>query len=143
MAQEGVLRRKLRDSWCSGLHGELVWVEAAHGGTVGAPDVFVPVGMKRGYLPLELKWWKAYDDLIEFSVRPSQLRFHRLAYEAGQRTAFLALLSDERIVLMAGSKLGARDIHGLINISMMRVLPRIEDLRDALCDEKLWRGKVK
>lgn len=141
MAEESALRTELRNNWRG--PGELIWVEAARGGSVGAPDVFIPLGTKRGYLPLELKWWNIHGGLIEFSARPSQRRFHRLAYDAGQRTAFMAMLSTGDIVLLPGSKMPRVTDLDLMNVEMFRFLPGIEKLKEMLCDETFWRGKTR
>lgn len=139
MAEESALRTELRDNWRG--PGELIWVEAARGGSVGAPDVFVPLGTKRGYLPLELKWWNVVGGMVDFAARPSQRRFHRLAYDAGQRTAFMAMLSTGDIVLLPGSKIPRGEEFTVMAIEWFRFLPGIEKLREALIDEAFWRGK--
>lgn len=147
MADEaGEVRKILREGWRG--PGELCWVEAARGGTVGAPDVFVPLGLRRGYLPLELKWWEMLNGNVEYRVRPAQRRFHRLAAEARQRTAFLARLSTGELVLLPGERLpptsgDADDLAKKFKEawSWTTVLADIVYLRAMLLDEKFWRGK--
>ena len=147
VANEGAMRRILRSGWSG--PGALAWVEHARGGTEGNPDVFVPLGKGHGYLPLELKWWRIGSagevgaGMIEFKARPAQIRFHRLAYEAGQRTAFLVLLSSGDIVLMPGSVIPKRAELKWISPTMFRFLQGVDGLRSALTDEKFWRGKVR
>lgn len=141
MADEGGLREALREGWRG--PGELIWVEAARGGTVGAPDVFVPLGRRRGYLPLELKWWDVMDGKVIFAARPSQKRFHILAHEAKQRSAFMARLATGDLVLLPGHAM-VRD-SGVIEqrtaMDWLRFVPDIKTLRDALLDETFWKGK--
>lgn len=147
MANEGALRRELRDHWRG--PGALAWVEHARGGTEGNPDVFVPLGGKRGYCPVELKWWRVGfagevgTGMIEFKARPAQIRFHRMAYDVGDRTAFLAMLSTGDIVLLAGSKMPKRDELKWLSPAMFKFLQGVEGLRAALLDEEFWRGKAK
>ena len=134
MVLEGWLRDWLRDGW-TGM-SDLVWVEAARGGTAGAPDVFVPVGEL--YLPVELKAWLATDaGRVVFTARPAQRRFHVRAAMAGHRTAFLAVLTDGRVVAMRGADLPIDD--GVGNIKLWSV-ETVEQLRELFHNPNFWGG---
>jgi hypothetical protein len=139
MAEEGELRKALRESWDAKKFGELVWVEnrsGAIGGTVGAPDVFVPLGA-RGYCPVELKWWEVYvNGDVKIMVRPSQVRFHTLAMQAGQRTALLARLSTGVCVVVPGARC-IMETEGV----WLRTTELI-DLRKNLLDPTFWRDRL-
>lgn len=101
---EGTVRSWLRDGWDEDRWGDLVWVEAARGGTSGAPDVFVPIA-SLGYVPVELKDWEAPPrGVVRFKARPAQRRFHRRAAISGHRTAFLARVGT-RIMALRGASL--------------------------------------
>ncbi|SRR5216683_4741258 len=151
MAEENVLRERLRKEWRG--PGELAWVEAASGGTVGLPDVFIPLGLRHGYMPVELKWWEVgrvgtyLAGSVKMTARPAQIRFHRLAAEAKQRSAFLALLSLGDIVLLPGNRFPASQLScvDLDEAAKWMIYLPIEDftlhLRESLLDEKFWRGK--
>src|SRR6266849_7084896 len=142
MAEECVLRERLRREWPG--PGELAWVEAASGGTVGLPDVFIPLGPHHGYMPVELKWWevtKSFEgyDYISMTARPAQIRFHRLAAEAKQRTAFLALLSDDRIALLPGNKFPGNGLHGNDRLGYKKDALK---KRDVLRNKRLLRKRI-
>lgn len=87
---ENDLRSWLKKVWGSGL----IWHEPARGGSVGVPDVELP--MSFGLLPIELKFWERTVKGLRCEVRPSQRRYHRLAALAGRRTAFLVLSSHPK-----------------------------------------------
>lgn len=88
MKNESDLRAWLRNSW-SEENPPLTWIEAAVGGTFGAPDVLVPLGGSK-FLPLELKFWKPYKKVaMHVSIRVPQRRWHRMALRKGSRSAFL------------------------------------------------------
>ncbi len=131
MAEESILRERLRREWRG--PGELAWVEAASGGTVGLPDVFIPLGSCHGYMPVELKWWEVIQsfeghDYISMTARPAQIRFHRLAAEAKQRTAFLALLSDDKIALLPGKRFPGDGLHGNSRLGYKKDTSRKSDV---------------
>lgn len=142
MADEDAVRTRLRDDWPSGSFGEAAWVEFAHGGSVGCPDVFLPLGAKRGYCPVELKWWEVLKGgRVSFYARPAQLRFHRLAFEAGQRTAFVAQLSSGDIVVLPG---GACRWDWRDAMSALRFVPGLgSGLKKTLLDESFWKLEKK
>ena len=140
MADEGEMRRILRAGWRG--PGELAWVEHARGGTEGNPDVFVPLGKGHGYLPLELKWWEIEGGIVTFFARPAQRRFHRLAYESFQRTAFLALLSDGKIVLLPGGSMPRPGLETM-KLDFFWVLDDVRWLGNFLRDPNFWRGKAR
>lgn len=148
MADEGGLREALRVGWRG--PGEIIWCEHARGGTVGAPDAFVPLGRRRGYLPLELKWWEVgvgeFAGEVQFTARPAQKRFHLLAHEAKQRTAFLGRLSTgDDLALLPGFAIprDSGSVEQGAALHWMRLLPGIEALRDALLDEAFWKGRAR
>jgi len=142
MAEESVLRERLRKEWRG--PGELAWVEAASGGTVGIADVFVPLDLRHGYMPVELKWWKVAksfegNDYVSMTARPAQIRFHRLAAEAKQRTAFLVLLSNDRIALLPGNKFPGDGLHGNDTIGHKQ---NASKKRDILRNKRLLRKRI-
>lgn len=101
IASESDLRAWLRSQWRSDLWGPLIWVEAARGGTVGAPDVLMPIyGV--GWVPVELKYWrsKLITDgfvnriIVDVKMRPAQRRLHLLAGLSGQKSAVVGYLPD-------------------------------------------------
>lgn len=132
--ETSVLRGRLRSEWPAMVYGELVWVEHAAGGTVGAPDVFVPLGA-RGYLPVELKGWEVgvHSGLPLYTARPSQRRFHSLAGIAGQRTAFLAILPSGKVVTCPGHPFGLDAYVEVVN-------GRLGCIREIYNSDKFWRG---
>lgn len=94
---ESDLRAWLRGVWPP---SELVWVEAARGGTAGQPDVSIPVaGAGRGRawrLPCELKHWHVNKHgIVRSHMRPAQVRFHTLEAAAGRRTCVLAAVGED------------------------------------------------
>jgi hypothetical protein len=81
------LRRWLKKVWGGGL----LWTEAARGGTVGLPDVTIPL---RFDLPVELKVWSRTSKGIRCEVRPAQIRYHRKSAAQKRRTAFLIAVDE-------------------------------------------------
>lgn len=142
MADEDGLRELLRKDWPGGAFGEAAWVEFARGGSVGIADVFLPLGGKRGYCPVELKWWNILKDgRVDFYARPAQLRFHRLASLAGQRTAFVAMLSSGDVVALPG---GACRWDWRDGMKLLRFVPGLgSGLKNLLCDETFWKLEKK
>lgn len=88
-----VPEKELRN-WLAAVYPERVrWVEPTRGSSVGLPDAEVDLyaGWK---LPLELK--SCYrlamqGDTVNMRVRPAQRRYHILAKQNNQKTAFLLL----------------------------------------------------
>lgn len=112
---ENGVRRWLREAWLSDLWGPLIWVEAARGGTVGAPDVFVPVP-GAGYIPVELKCWLRQDIRrepwkvrIPVHMRAAQRRLHSLIGAAGYRSVVLAYIGFGEIGIAEGWRI-SRDL---------------------------------
>ncbi len=100
---ESEIRSWLKKVWGKGLS----WTEPARGGSVGLPDVTIPLlKFEGGDIPLELKRgiWKRKGLFVE--VRPSQIRYHRLAAERGVLTAFLIVdnSDDGCVFLLPGWK---------------------------------------
>jgi hypothetical protein len=125
---EGYLRFRLREEW---LGPPLVWVEAARGGSDGAPDVFVPM-LGLNFIPVELKKWLAdKNGIVKVEARPSQRRFHRLSLERGMKTFVLVLLSDMRVVLLPGEVMALDEI-SLKNYSLSRVGSHLDDVREIM-----------
>lgn len=141
MADEQRLRDLIRAQWSASAWGEPAWVEKAQGGSDGNPDVFLPLRGPEwmGYYPVELKWWEVSPrgGVVKFTARPAQIRFHKLAFESGMRTAFLALLSDDRIVLLPGEAFFRPDRQD----HLLEIANCGTRLREALMDEKFWRVK--
>lgn len=133
MKSEKDLRKWLREAWvrpdCGG--GELCWVEAAHGGTDGAPDVFIPLPTG-WWCGLELKYWP----MLQFKARPAQARFHRFAAEAKIRTAFLVLNREERVFLVSGEKVIVRP-RPFWNVAKSRL-----SIQSVLMGNGFWKGNV-
>lgn len=142
---ESDLRRWLRDGWDGVCWGPLIWVEAARGGTVGAPDVFVPdTGLsdwpKTGFIPVELKYWPRVRPLKKIhpmhalpTMRASQRRLHIQMEAAGLRSAVLAYIGFGEFALERG---------GLISKATY-AFPRIgiktvEDFRLFLLSDFFW-----
>src|SRR5215207_806401 len=87
---ESDLRIWLRRNWLGVLPD---WVEYAIGGTVGLPDVYLPVEGRS--IPVELKVaHMLVDGSWTFHVRPSQIRWHEKTYRAGRRSAFMIGVPD-------------------------------------------------
>jgi hypothetical protein len=117
ISSEAGLRKWLRREWRAEW-GPLIWCEAARGGTVGAPDVFVPVA-GYGYVPVELKYWPrkilrvAKSRLFEVAIlsypkiemRPAQRRLHRLIGAHGIRSVVLSYLGHGSIGVSIGCKI--------------------------------------
>lgn len=129
--------------------GELGWVEAARGGLVGNADVYIPLGARAGYLPVELKGWDANLRLgdsrrgyVQFVARPSQRRFHRLAALTGLRTAFLAVLPDGNVVTIPNWRMPPNGTW--MNTLVTRIgKAKLESLRALYLSESFWEdGKV-
>lgn len=141
MADENQLRRDLRFGWDAKKFGELIWVEHARGGTVGAPDVMVPLGGKNGYCPVELKWWEVLEGgIIAMTARPAQKRFHLLAWRAGQRSAYLAELSSGDYVLLPGHRLELETVIERIENRRWMQFLQLRNLKSLLLDENFWKG---
>jgi hypothetical protein len=139
MAEEWGLREEFRAAWSDDRFGPLIWVEHARGGTVGAPDVLVPCGPGRGYIPVELKWWQVVPaGGVKMTARPAQRRFHLLAAKQKQETAFLAKLSDGRYAMLPGAKfLGERLDECVAAMFWLRCV-RLGEVRATLLDETFW-----
>lgn len=82
---EKELRKRLRDEFGT----ELIWIEPGFGSSTGQPDLLLPLG--RDDIPLELKVgdWKKKGLFIK--MRPSQIRYHRLAAERKRKAAILVM----------------------------------------------------
>ena len=129
---ESQLRSLMREWWPK----TAIWVEAARGGTVGAPDCFIPV--KRNYIPVELKCWelKAKSSVVLCQLRPSQYRFHMLAHAAGLKTAVL-FSAGYHIYVIPGwlvplDKLDINKCEGLYRVASRQGLIHI------FSDEEFW-----
>lgn len=137
---EQALRDRIRDDWSG---PELLWIEAARGGTVGNPDIVWPVVSQRLFLPVELKAWEVREvdnfGAVVFRARPAQRRLHRLIAQAGMRSAFLALLEDGNIVALPGRMLPNVELPK--DPPKLTYVKRIEALGELWIDEKFWRGE--
>ncbi len=137
------LRGRLRLEWPGEEFGALCWVEAARGGSVGAPDVFLPLGGPSGYLPLELKGWKTQHvrppiGRVQFYARPSQRRFHRLAALAGQRTAFLAVLPTGDVVTIPNWRMPMNGTWMHEHVTRLGSIVRLHALRELYLSDRFW-----
>lgn len=142
MADERALRLWLREEWPAQKFGELIWTEAAHGGTVGAPDVAVPLGGAAGYCPVELKWWHTTPGHVHMTSRPAQKRLHLLAHARGCRTAYLAMLPTGDKVLLPGGALKHDNLAGWAEARpYLRFVLNVEEIRRILKESKFWRLK--
>jgi hypothetical protein len=63
-------------------------VEAARGGTVGCPDVFLLVHSAKLLLPIEVKPAEVRSDLFPSRIRPAQISWHDRFARAGGRARF-------------------------------------------------------
>lgn len=88
---EDSVRAWLRRVWGPGLQ----WVEAGCGGSVGLPDVNMPVG-DGIYLPCELKAWWFTSKGLRCEIRPAQIRYHTMLARDGGRSAFLIGIVNDR-----------------------------------------------
>lgn len=130
------LRQRLRDEWAG---PELAWVENGRGGTVGLPDVFVPLLSPRLYLPVELKVWDIVVGRIKFEARPAQLRFHKLTARNGMRSAFVALLIDGSVIAVPGKFMP--DVNYPFEIpKVWRIEKSLDELARIFNNEQFWKG---
>lgn len=135
---ERALRAEFRSRWAG---PPLFWVEAADGGTDGGADVLLPFLPSRMYIPVELKKWlvSTRNGSIEFTCRPSQFRFHRLAANAGMRTAFVAILEHSlKMVALPGAFMPAPGSHAQPKV---REFGDVNELVGIFEDASFWRGK--
>lgn len=131
---ESDLREWLRDGWKQAW-GELIWAEAARGGTNGAPDVFVPTQLF-GYIPVELKFWKTSSrGRVLPYLRPSQKRLHKLIRYSNQRSAILAAY---RSSVFVGDSLPFVERSMVTRLSGMRECTTALDLLCCLQSSSLW-----
>jgi hypothetical protein len=121
------LRREWRPEW-----GPLIWVEAARGGTVGAPDVFVPIP-GYGYVPVELKYWPDWKP----KMRPAQRRLHTMIGATGFRSAVLSYVGEGKIAVGAGWKI-SEDLNYLV---LWRRELDIDQLRELFLLAHFWKGR--
>lgn len=133
---ENALRAWLRSY--DTLH-ELIWIEAARGGTPGAPDVFLPSG--RSYIPVELKHWRraakgAPKVLIE--IRPAQARVHSMAHTRGRRTAVLFTDGDE-VYLTPGTVAAMSKKWVALKVPYFHCVSDMDDILYLLGNDKFWR----
>lgn len=144
---EADFRGWLRRAWLDDLWGPLIWVEAARGGTVGAPDVFVPVPGS-GYVAVELKFWprKAKRgarsvlerwEPIRIEMRPAQRRLHSLIGVAGYRSAVLAYIGFGEIGLAEGWRIARDPDEKFIHRRHLDV----GEFRNLLTLAIFWRGE--
>ena len=109
------------------------WVEPTRGSSTGMPDAFV--GLRAGWeLPLELKLGKdlTLTDSFTMRVRPSQRRYHILAHERGEKTAFLVLVRGQKLVPVYSSFQKVVLVNGLVGSKENRIY----------CSEKNWKARV-
>lgn len=142
---ESDLRRWLRENWLPDVWGPLVWVEAAPGGTVGAPDVYLPY--TDGSIAVELKHWEySSRGKLHYNVRPSQKRMHRLLSSKKIPSAFLVSTSRQEVYAVPGfafAKLPMYD-NGPGVTDVMRVLRKhpicsLLKLRAVLADKSFYK----
>lgn len=112
---EDWLRAWLRGGWreIKPSLPDLIWVEAARGGTPGAPDVFVPVRKFGAYVPLELKAWSHRE---RFVARPAQIRLHDRAAAAGLRSAFLGVYGAGNVVIKRSDRSVVNDVFSVMHL---------------------------
>lgn len=89
-----MLERDFKKWLNSTYDGTLTFIEPAHGSSIGVPDVDMPVDEKT--LPIELKiGHKKKMGGIGVSIRPSQMRYHILSNERGQKTIILVAVGTK------------------------------------------------
>lgn len=148
IASESDLRVWLREGWQEGRWGPLIWIEAARGGTDGAPDVIIPTPTF-GLIAVELKVYGRGDTKSEkyhLDVRPPQKRIHKLLYESHQRSAFCAAdlgcnpQNRNSIGVAGGNRVSsARDGMERIQALLQYRVTEVKDLRALLNDARFWR----
>jgi hypothetical protein len=132
---EAELRAWLRAGWEEARHAPLIWVEAARGGTNGAPDVFVPT-KSYGYIPVELKFWKTgVRGKVSPTMRPAQRRLHKMVRFGNQRSAILAAY---RSSIFVGDSLRFVECSGESRMSGMTECKTVEDFRRLLELSSSW-----
>lgn len=153
ISSEDDLRDWLRSAWIERIWGPLIWVEAARGGTVGAPDVFVPVP-RFGYIPVELKHWprksltrKAKRVLVggesftvnepvypKIEMRRAQKRLHKLIHNANHKSAVLASIGFKELGVMVGGVAA----QNALALNMWREPMSGAKLRALLNNQQFW-----
>jgi hypothetical protein len=140
IVDEGGLRHWLRDN----CRLQLEWVEPSkYGSSVGAPDVKITHGSD--VVGLELKCLTRTRKGIKWTVRPAQRRYHRMTALHGGRSAVLASIDGE-LVLVRGGDVPLRDYasdpdsgcpNGEVATFGVRTMPELEEL--LFGERRLWR----
>jgi hypothetical protein len=151
---ESDLRRWLRENWDEETWGLLTWIEAASGGTPGAPDVMIPT-QNFGMIPVELKVYgrgTTKKERMHVEIRPAQKRYHKLLRKKKLKSCFLSfdLLRPRSVKegwLNAKMEIGVGlgfwvseepdGIHRLNALDRRRITTGAE-LRAVLEDQKFW-----
>ena len=77
----------------------MTWQEPRFGGTLGAPDVWVPLADRGARIGVELKVGWRDEGYLCFSMQPAQIRYHHIAKRDGDRTALLITVVEGLRVL--------------------------------------------
>jgi len=144
---ESDLRAWLRAGWQDNRWGPLIWIEAAQGGTDGAPDVIIPTE-RFGLIPVELKVYgrgTTKSEKWSVQVRPPQKRIHKLLYECGQKSAFVAadlgcsVQNRNSVGVACGNRVAsASDGTFRVQAFLQRRAKSVSDLRGLLNSEEFW-----
>lgn len=140
---EADLRRWLREGWQEGRWGPLIWVEAARGGTDGAPDVFIPTN-RFGYLPTELKAFgrgKTKSERERIEIRPAQKRLHKLIKETNRKSIMLAVDCERQRIGVAFGYAVAESANGIPRVQrfVQNIVERPADLVHLLNGNGFWQ----
>jgi hypothetical protein len=127
MRDEKALRVALREAWGKKGPG-LTWVEPGRGGTIGCPDVLVPVG--NALVGLELKVGRIVNGRIVAKVRPNQLAWHLDMWRNGVVSGFLVgFLGANSDVLVASPDWFVRQLEGENEQEPLVVAEKMERLQ--------------
>lgn len=90
-----------------GLQVQIQWVEPAkYGSTVGVPDCYANCGSAK--VGIELKIWERTKNGIKCKMRPIQRRWHHMNMKSGGRSAVLAHV-HQQFILVRGDHIPLRD----------------------------------
>ena len=133
-------RRWLNENFCQN-SPQLTWQEPRFGGTIGAPDVWVPIAGRGSRIGVELKvGWRDEGHLC-FSMQPAQIRYHHVAKRGGDRTALLITVVEGMQVLcrvLLPGRWCPRSTNGRVRFIDTIDVSNISDFVTALECEQFW-----
>ena len=122
----------------------VAWQEPRSGGTMGAPDCWLP-SKHGGRVGIELKLGWPDEGNVCFTMRPAQIRYHHVAAKAGDRTAILVSVVHMNKLLWRALLPGndcPKSTDARVHCSRMLNTSRWDEFLTAINCDLLWQPSL-